>query len=92
MGHCKWVDEEIIELHAMGRIRDHSVRQHLDYCTSCVARVVDARIWIDKVKRGLRSLQEASEHHEEANDDDSNRQDGSWPTSHPREIRTWRGS
>jgi hypothetical protein len=77
MGNCKWVDEEIIELHAMGRIQDYSVCQHLDCCTSCVARVREARLFIDKLKRGLRSLQEGSGHHREANDDHSNRQDGS---------------
>ena len=77
MGACKWVDEEIIELHAMGRIQDGFVRDHLDYCNSCIARVAEVRLLIETLKRGLRSLQEDSEDHEEANDDDSNRQDGS---------------
>ena len=77
MADCEWVDEDIIELHAMGRIQDGFVREHLDYCPSCIARVAATRIWIDRLMRGLRSLQETSEQHQEASDDDSNRQDGS---------------
>ena len=77
MADCKWVTDEIIELHAMGKIQDGFVREHLDYCNSCIARVAAVRLWIETLKRGLRSLQETSEQHQEANDDDSNRQDES---------------
>jgi hypothetical protein len=77
MERCEWVDEEMIELHAMGRIEDGFVRAHLDYCNSCIARVVESRLWIETLKRGLCRLQQASEHRQEAHDDDSNRQDGS---------------
>ena len=77
MGPCEWVDDEIIELRALGRIEDGFIRQHLDCCTSCISRVAGFRLWGETLKRGLRSLQETSEQREEANDDDSNRHDGS---------------
>jgi hypothetical protein len=77
MEDCQWVDDDIIELHAMGRIRDNFVREHLDCCPSCIARIAGARVWIDRLMRGLRSIQETSEHRQDANEDDSNRQDGS---------------
>ena len=77
MGHCKWIDEEIIELHAMGRIQDDFVREHLDYCVSCIARVAESRLWIEQLRRGLRIGEETSEQHQDANDDNSNRQDES---------------
>ena len=56
---CKRIDEETIELHAMDRLQDASIREHLDHCNSCVARVAESRVWIAKLKRGLRDLQEA---------------------------------
>ena len=74
---CKWVDDDLIELHAMGRVEDGFIREHLDYCSSCIARVAAVRLWIETLKQGLRSLQETSEQPQDANDDDSNRQDGS---------------
>lgn len=77
MAECKWVDDDLIELHAIGRVEDGFVREHLDYCVSCIARVAAARVWIETLNRGLRSLQETSEQRRVANDDDSNRQDGS---------------
>ncbi len=74
---CKWVDEDIIELQAMGNLEDGFIREHFDYCKSCEARVLESRKWIEKLKRGLRDLQEAKEIRRDANDDDSNRQDES---------------
>jgi hypothetical protein len=44
MDACKWVDEEIIELHAMGRLKDGFIREHFEYCKSCAARVVESRV------------------------------------------------
>jgi len=77
MEGCKWVDEEIIELQAMGKLEDGFIREHFDYCQSCNARVIEARAWIEKLRLGLRDLQESKEVRREANDDDSNRQDES---------------
>jgi hypothetical protein len=77
MGDCEWVDEEIIALQAIGRIEDGFIREHLDSCISFTVRVADSRVGIEKLKRGLRSLEKTSEYHEEANDHDSNRQAGS---------------
>ena len=77
MDVCKWVDEEIIELHAMGRLEDGFIREHFEYCKSCAARSIESRLWIEILRRGLRDLQESKENRRKANDDDSNRQDGS---------------
>jgi hypothetical protein len=77
MEYCKWVDEEIIELHAMGKLEDGFIREHFEYCKSCAARAVESRVWIEQLRRGLRDLQETKEIRAEANDDDSSRQDES---------------
>ena len=68
MERCKWVDDEIIKLQAMGKIEDGFIREHLVYCDSCSMRVVESRLWIETLKRGLRRLQEASEQRHFAGD------------------------
>jgi len=77
MADCKWIDDEIVELHAMGGIEDGFVSEHLNSCPSCVVRVAEVRLLIETLKRGLQNLQGTSEDREKANDDNSNRQDGS---------------
>ena len=77
MEDCKWVDDDIIEHHALGRLQDSFIREHLDYCPSCAARVAESRQWIEKLRRGLLALQETRELRQEASDDESNRQDES---------------
>ena len=47
------VDDETIERHAMGRLTDAGVREHLDRCQSCRARVAERRQWISDLKRVL---------------------------------------
>jgi predicted anti-sigma-YlaC factor YlaD len=46
-------DDETLERHAMGRLADVVVREHLDSCQSCRARVAERRQWISDLKRVL---------------------------------------
>jgi len=55
---CDDIDNETIELHAMGRLPDGPVRQHLDTCEVCLARVAKYRAWIEDLKHALRELRE----------------------------------
>jgi hypothetical protein len=57
--HSWAIDDETIELHAMGRLKDSAVRQHVDTCTSCTARVVERRQWIADLKRVLRAYRDS---------------------------------
>jgi hypothetical protein len=50
---CSAIDEETIELHALGRLEEGPIRQHLDTCDSCKARVAEHRAYIEVLKRGL---------------------------------------
>jgi len=47
------IDDDIIELHAMGRLKDAALREHLDTCESCRARVEEYRAWIALLKKAL---------------------------------------
>jgi hypothetical protein len=58
-GVCGTVDEDTIELQAMGRLQSSSVRQHLDTCNFCRARVAEHRAWIEDLKRALQERQQA---------------------------------
>jgi hypothetical protein len=53
------IDDETIELHAMGRLKDPAIRLHIDTCKSCTVRVVDCRRWIADLKRVLADVREA---------------------------------
>jgi hypothetical protein len=53
---CQRIDEEIIELHAMNRLRDGFIREHLDHCSYCSLRVNESRVWIEGLKCFLESL------------------------------------
>jgi hypothetical protein len=54
---CRGVDEDTIEFHAMGKLRDPAVIQHLESCISCQKRVAEHRSWIKDLKRGLGEYQ-----------------------------------
>lgn len=58
---CGDIDDETIELHAMGRLQDGPVRQHLDACEVCRARVSKYRSWIEDLKEAIRELREEEE-------------------------------
>jgi anti-sigma factor RsiW len=52
--------EEIIELHAMGRLTDAAARAHLESCNSCLARVARSRSFISDLKQALREFPKAN--------------------------------
>jgi len=54
---CRTIDEEVIELQAMGRLSNHSVREHLDTCEFCRERVAEHRSWIEDLKWTLQKFQ-----------------------------------
>ncbi len=54
-GHCG-IDDEVIELQAMGRLQDLTLLEHLDTCEDCVARVHGCRAYIADLKQALRDL------------------------------------
>jgi hypothetical protein len=58
---CGQIDEEAIELHAMGKLPENSVRQHLDECEFCRGRVVEHRSWIEDLKHGLLEFRRAEQ-------------------------------
>jgi|HubBroStandDraft_5_1064220.scaffolds.fasta_scaffold63508_1 hypothetical protein len=75
---CRKIDEEAIELHAMGRLNENSVRQHLDTCEFCRERVAEHRSWIEDLKWGLRKFQQEKQMDSYRGDADGGaRQDGS---------------
>jgi hypothetical protein len=55
---CHDIDEETIESHAMGRLQDGPVRQHLGECEFCRARVSKYRSWIEDLKHAIQELRE----------------------------------
>jgi anti-sigma factor RsiW len=55
------IDDDIIELHAMGRLKDAALREHLDTCESCKARVENYREWIELLKQALQEFEDRGE-------------------------------
>lgn len=47
------LNEEAIELAAMGRLHDAKLQQHLSVCASCTKRVAGHRAWISALKCAL---------------------------------------
>jgi hypothetical protein len=62
------IDENSIELHAMGRLTDESLRQHLDTCDFCRVRVAEHRAWIDDLKWALQKFQQTKENEPQKGD------------------------
>ena len=52
------IDDEPIELEAMNRLRDGSIKLHLTNCDRCQGRVSEYRNWIGAVKLALEELRE----------------------------------
>jgi hypothetical protein len=50
---CNAIDEDTIELHAMGRLEDGPIRQHLETCDFCKARITEQKAYLEILKRGL---------------------------------------
>jgi anti-sigma factor RsiW len=47
------IDDETIELHAMGRLEDATLRKHLDTCTRCQERVVEHQAIVAALRQAL---------------------------------------
>jgi len=58
MDVCGRIDDDIIELHAMGRLKHGPVRRHLESCGICRARVDDQSLFIERIKRALEDFDE----------------------------------
>ena len=52
------IDDDIIELYAMGRLKDAALRKHLDTCEACRPRVEEYRAWIALLKEALKEFEE----------------------------------
>jgi len=52
------IDDEAIELEAMNRLHDGSIKLHLTNCDRCQGRVSEYRNWIIAVKLALQELRE----------------------------------
>jgi hypothetical protein len=50
------IDDGDIELYAMNRLSDVPVREHIDSCASCLARVAEDRYYITALKTVLRDM------------------------------------
>ena len=61
MGICNSIDEDTIELDAMGRLENGSIRRHLRACHVCRERVSEHRDWIDCLSASLRKREDAGE-------------------------------
>ncbi len=46
--------DEIIELHALGRLEDPELRSHLDTCRECRARVIKYGEYLEALRYALR--------------------------------------
>ena len=58
------IDDEAIELEAMNRLQDGSIKLHLANCDRCQGRVSEHRNWIGVLTLALNELREAQERQE----------------------------
>jgi uncharacterized protein YlaI len=58
---CNSIDEDTIELDAMGRLENGFIRTHLRACHTCRERVSEHRAWIECLKASLRKLEAVGE-------------------------------
>lgn len=47
------IDDESIEMYALGRLEDADLRGHIDMCANCAARVNQSRRFIALMKKTL---------------------------------------
>ena len=59
-GACGEIDDDTIELYAMGRLKASSAITHLNMCNGCKERVAEHRSWIEILKRGLQEYQSSA--------------------------------
>jgi hypothetical protein len=51
------IDDEIIELHALDRLTDKKLREHLDSCVNCRARVTEYRAVLAGLRKAMEDLE-----------------------------------
>ena len=56
IGECVGIDDEAIESYSLGRLEEGPIRQHIDICAACHARVAEHRAYLEDLKRGLKDL------------------------------------
>jgi hypothetical protein len=56
---CK-IDNETIEVYALGRLRDPELDAHVPTCRQCQERIIEARSWDTFLHRAKKWLIEAS--------------------------------
>jgi len=61
-GGCRQIDEDTIELHAMGRLEKGSLSEHLDQCSFCRDRVAEHRSYISALKHSLGAFRQGEDH------------------------------
>jgi hypothetical protein len=50
---CADIDDDAIELYAMGKLQDSALVEHLGSCEMCAQRLASAREYIALMKRAL---------------------------------------
>ena len=60
-GVCGQIDEEYIDLHCMGRLKNDFLREHLESCAFCKERVAEHRSWIEDLKKALAQHQKTED-------------------------------
>ena len=55
------IDDEIIELHALDRLTDKKLREHLDTCIKCAARVTEYRAVLAGLRKAMEELERRQE-------------------------------
>lgn len=53
---CRQIDDDAVELHAMYRLPEGWVREHLDACPFCRERVIEWRSYIGVLREALREV------------------------------------
>jgi hypothetical protein len=50
---CAQIDDDVVELHIFKRVQDTSIRDHLNTCPDCRARVTEYRSFLSVLRRAL---------------------------------------
>jgi hypothetical protein len=74
---CERIDDETIELQAMGRLRGSPISRHLEVCHFCLGRVAEQRILIEHLKQALRHFLDSEQVSESPGPGHPPRQDAS---------------
>jgi hypothetical protein len=55
------IDDEVIELHALDRLTDKKLREHLDTCAKCRRRVTEYRAVLAGLRKAMDDLERRQE-------------------------------